>query len=50
MENENEAKNWYQKCVDFILEKELENASPTELVEYSKEIARIAAKIAEVAY
>lgn len=43
-----ELTEWTTKTED--MEKELENASPTELAEYSAELARIAAKLANAAY
>lgn len=43
-----ELTEWYSKVDD--MQKELENASSSELVEYSKELARIAAKLAEASY
>ncbi len=43
-----EMADWTTKTED--MEKELEEASPDELVEYSAELVRIAAKLADVAY
>jgi len=43
-----ELTEWSGKVED--IQKDLENASSSELVEYSKEVARIAKKLAEVAY
>jgi len=42
-----EMAEWTSKTEE--MEKELENASPTELAEYTAELARIAGKIAQVA-
>ncbi len=43
-----EMADWTTKTED--MEKELEEASPDELIEYSAELVRIAAKLADVAY
>lgn len=43
-----ELTEWSEKADD--MQADLENASPKELAEYSKEVARIATKLAEAAY